>query len=293
MTSLAQVVLGWLALNPTKRPQYLVLMLEVPSRVAGCATNAINFPFYCADEPGIHNIYPSVSYELATAISAWQPFVTYLNMNGTNDCLAYISKLASTGTNYFPGKLLISANGGGYGNTNYYFDDNRDPIHYKTGPSLGGQAKASVLSINPSASVTYVMDDTFPHITSATNVVGYLCWGAHSTLGPNYPTDGVPTFYGNSGWYLVQTVESFNGQRYVAGYGNYIGWYSPNAFGATNYVDTPIGGVCNTDGRFLSGNNDSAIYFGLWEAEKDFVTCAWASRRTPYFLAVGDPFVKK
>ena len=39
------------------------------------------------------NAYPSVSYQIAT-FSGWQPFITHINMHGTNDCMAYIDKLA-------------------------------------------------------------------------------------------------------------------------------------------------------------------------------------------------------
>jgi hypothetical protein len=132
-----------------------------------------------------------------------------------------------------------------------------------------------------------------PHITSATNVSGYLCWGRHSTLGPNCSTSGNPTFYGNSGWFLIETIESYNGQRYVAGYGNYSDWFSRNAFGATNFQNTPIGAVSHVDEPGVDNANNPFIYFGFWEAGKSFGICAWASCRTPSFLAIGDPFVKK
>jgi hypothetical protein len=45
---------------------------------------------------------------------------------GTNDCIGYINKLATFGAAFSPGKLVISALSGGYGNTNYYFDDTTD-----------------------------------------------------------------------------------------------------------------------------------------------------------------------
>src|SRR5213078_770047 len=60
---------------------------------------------------------------------AWQPFTTHLNMgmtntvNRTNDCIAYINKLAGIGTNLSYHSPLISARAAGYGNTNYVIDD--------------------------------------------------------------------------------------------------------------------------------------------------------------------------
>ena len=100
----------WLAGNPTKRPQYVILFQDIPSRDDITSPN------------------PSVQYELYTAGAAtnWQPFMTAINMNGaggTNDCIAYINKLATFASNYSPGTLIISAPLVGYGNTNWYFDD--------------------------------------------------------------------------------------------------------------------------------------------------------------------------
>ena len=100
--------LNWLNQNPTKHPQYLVLFMDIPSRVYDTAE------------------YHSVQYRLSTEASGIPSFATSINMNGvngTNDCIAYINKLVSIGTNYSPGKLVISVSAGGYGNTNYYFDD--------------------------------------------------------------------------------------------------------------------------------------------------------------------------
>jgi hypothetical protein len=74
---------------------------------------------------------------------------------------------------------------------------------------------------------------------------------------------------------------------------NFVLWYSANAFGGTNYSNTPIGAVSHTDEPNASNVNDPGIYFGFWEIEKNFAICAWNSRRTPNFQAVGDPFVTR
>jgi len=39
--------------------------------------------------------------------------------------------------------------------------------------------------------------------------------------------------------------------------------------------------------------NDASIYFRLWAGGKSFAICAWSSRGTPYFQALGDPFVTR
>lgn len=97
---------------------------------------------------------------------------------------------------------------------------------------------------------------------------------------------------GKSGWWLIETFESFNGQRYVNPYGNYIKWFSSNAFGGTDYSNTPIGAVSYTDepGAYAT---DNPKYFGLWASGKNLAICAWDSVNTVYYHVVGDPFVTR
>jgi hypothetical protein len=283
-------ILNWLAANPTKRPQYVVLMLDVPSRIYGTATNAANFPFYPSG-----NLIPSVSVEIATSVSGWQPFITHINMNGTNDCIGYINKLSRFGTNnYSPINLSVSASANGYGNTNWYFD-NTAYIGI-TGNVSGLNASNGVVQAGASPwSITYTNvtpDNSYSnHICSAFNMAGYLCFGSHSSLGIEFPE--TLAWSGNSGWWLIETVESFNGRRYEADQSTIITWFEGNSFGGINYSNTPVGAVSNTDEPDEAGHNNAAIYFGLWAARKNFAICAWASRLTPEFQAVGDPFVQK
>jgi len=217
-------------------------------------------------------------------------------MNGTNDCLKYIDKVTSFATNS-PDKLVISASAGGlYTNTNYYFDNTRtniglvpnvDGLNASNAVVNAGAAPASVIYTN-------VTDSGLgSHITRGSNVAGYLSFGKYSSLGPNYATNSAIQWSGNSGCWIIETVESFNGLRIDPGYGTFIKWFSSNAFGGTDYSNTPIGAVSHVDEPFEAGVNDAAIYFGSWAAGKNFAICAWASRLTPYFQAVGDPFVAK
>jgi hypothetical protein len=297
-------VTNWLATNSTKRPQYVVLFLDIPSRVN---TNTA-FEVY-------GNGLPSVSWQLATYEPNWSPFVMHINMgasnfvNHTNDCIGYINKLATFGSNYSPGKLVISANSGGYGNTNYFIDDTE---FNEDGHQLGLNAEEALLEqgvASDSIDYTFVFPDCGSaacHITNGTNVAGHFCWGGHSTfLGPDYAINtNKVRWNGNSGWYIIDTIESYNGRWYEATMGNFVEWYSSGAFGGVSYSNTPVGAVSNPDEPGLFGNNDTALYFGLWESGKDFAICAWASRlsQTKYissgqfpqaFQAVGDPFVMK
>ena len=66
-----------------------------------------------------------------------------------------------------------------------------------------------------------------------------------------------------------------------------------NAFGATNYANTPVGAASHVEEPNLPGVNDAAAYFGLWASGKNFAIAAWNSRNTPAFQAVGDPLVRK
>jgi hypothetical protein len=98
---------------------------------------------------------------------------------------------------------------------------------------------------------------------------------------------------GNSGWWVIETIESYNGQRsYVGIDGLFLRWFSSSAFGGTNYSNTPVGAVTHVDEPGLSGINNPYTYFNLWAIGKSFGIAAWNSRQTPFFQAVGDPFVR-
>jgi len=280
----------WLSNHPTLRPLYVILFQSIPQEVDYDTTNE--------DSAGCCLFGPSVQYQLHySTMPGWSPFVTAINMNGlagtnfnssdgTNDCIAYIDKLAFFASNYAPGQLIISASSAGYGNTNWYFDDSNKRLLL-----LGYEAEIGVLSVNPSASVTYSNN---AYITNGVNVAGYFSWGYNGAPGAGYATNGILRFSGNSGWYVVETDESFNGQR-VTFQGNYLRWYSTNSFGGSNYSNTPVGAVTQVNEPGTAVNNPY-VYFGLWAAGKTFSSCAWNSffnYGQPYIQAIGDPFTKR
>ena len=285
-------VLNWLTNNPTKRPGYVVMFLDVPDRV----NDSTIFPtngYYPAS--GVH---PSVSVQLQLFGSAgWQPFVTHINMNGVTDCENYIDKLKTTGKLTSPGTLVLSASAGGYANINYYFDDARIGILYSNDyPALS--AETDVLgSGGAPTSVTYSnLTDVgiSSHLTSGSNLAGYLSWGFHSTLGNYYATNSTVNWSGSSSWYLIETIESGNGLRVpnpiIGSGGHFIWWFASYAFGGSNYSCTPVGAISNTDEPFAIG---SPGYFGFWQAGRNFAICAWNSRNSGNFQAVGDPLITK
>jgi alpha-tubulin suppressor-like RCC1 family protein len=278
-TQIMSPVLDWLVNNPTKHPQYIVLFYDIPTRLRD------------GDDE-----YGSVSYHLYKSYPGWPPFVMNLNAGTVADCQAYINKLEYFGTNYSPGKLLIGASTRGYGNTNYYFDDTRTGFD-SPAPDRGSGAQSGVLTADPTASVTYsnaVDTGLGTHITVGSSVAAYFSWGEHSTLGETYAIDGSIHWAGSNGWWIIETVESFNGERAQwSPMGSFIQWLASNAFGGADYSNTPVGAVTHVEEPGLGGVNDTATYFGLWARGKNFAICAWNSRNTPHFQAVGDPLVTK
>jgi len=156
-----------------------------------------------------------------------------------------------------------------------------------------GVATNSILLFDGLDTFTNGVAPPFMHPGPQANIAGYMCWGAHSTLAGEYPTDGKVKWIGTNRWWIIETVESFNGQR-ASSSGTFIKWFSSNAFGTNGfYSNTPVGAVSYVEEPGLPGVSDAAMYFGLWASGKNFAIAAWNSRRTPYFHAVGDPLVKR
>jgi len=284
--------LNWLNQHPTKRPQYVIWFYDLPGRVGDAAIPS-----------------PSPSYRLHTAAPGLPPFVTCINLRTTIDCKAYIDKLEFFGTTYSPGKLFISANKGGYGNTNFVLDGVRH------GPGYGGtedfSGRVGVVSNGVSGILAASVQGsqiTFqdgietngasafpPHILEATNVAGYISWGSHSRLGSQFAVNGAVRWFGESRWWIIETIESYNGLRDspTAYQSNFLEWFSANGFGGTNYSNTPVGVVTYVEEPGLTGVNDAREYFGLWAKSQYFGSVAWNSTTTPFLQVVGDPFTKK
>jgi hypothetical protein len=134
------------------------------------------------------------------------------------------------------------------------------------------------------------------NFTAGTNVAAYLSWGWNGGLGGSFPTNGVVDFTGISGWYLIETEESFNGWRNGGGFQcSFLEWFASGAFGGTNYADTPCAAVSNVDEPGMD-QNDPTVYFPLWASERCFALCAWNSinsARSPQVQEIGDPFIRK
>ena len=117
-----------------------------------------------------------------------------------------------------------------------------------------------------------------------------MCWGSHSTLGSEYHANADWT--GNSGWWIIETVESYNGQRSIPDQGNFIRWFSDDAFGGAGHSRTPVAAVVHGEEPMLVSIHDPILVFGLWARGKRFGITAELSRRHPNESAVGDPLIK-
>ncbi len=293
-TNLIATLLDWYAQNPTLRPRYVICFFGVPTRVW----------HYENPEPITAT---AVGVELQRALGVRPPFVNYIAMGAdeaipgelTNgplpDCFAYIDKIARFGSNYSPGKLFISASAIGYQNTTYVLDDeNRfygyppNPPATHSGASMDGIVTALQSLGVPANRIDYV-PQTFDLGRVATNVAGYQSWGYYGWQ-CCYARNHAVEFLGDSTWFIMATVESYNGQRTAIGsHGRYTEWFYRYAFGGGN---TPVGAVCHVEEPGVFGNH-AITYFGLWEGGKLFATCAAVSRNSPTVMVVGDPFVKR
>ena len=282
-------IINFIQSNQTKSIHYVVLMYGMPSRVS-------DGPHDCSPyRPSVqHHISrcmsdvcnPSgASYEgstcpfVATNYPGTTCLVTALNMATLADCTAYVDKV----TSMYTGDVIISAKAAGYANDNYYLDD--------TGGS-GGYIPAfrtAILTQNPGASVIYSSNAV---ISTGSNIKGYVGWGIHNGIFTNtYAVDGEVVWSGSSTWWIIETIESFNGQRGCS-QGCVERWFAPNAWGGTNYTNTPVGAVSHVEEPLL-GNENGATYMSLWESGFLFSECAWASKGTQSFQAIGDPLIKQ
>jgi len=297
-------LIAWFTNNPTKPIRYIVLMYDIPSRTDGNGNYSVQYRVSKAlQEVGLRTgvIFDASQEQFAAGkFQGETALVTSINMGSVADCTAYIDKLEAMYLGMETPDILISANNAGYNlNSNYAFDDTDRCYDFSI---LALRCKNYVLGENADASILYSANavdvpapDQTTHITTCADVTGYHTWGANGEQGGSYAVDGLVKFTGDSGWYIIRTVESFNGRRSTT-QGHFTQWFSSTAFGSIdnggNYDCTPIGAISHTEEPYLGGVGLSS-YFGMWERGWNFADCAWHCRTTTFFQAVGDPLVKK
>ncbi len=327
-----QPILTWIKNHPNKNITAIVLMPGLPSRVYFGDTrdepsvqveiaNAYAYSGICSKytyntngdrgtfsttlPPWAHdqgcNREPSSSAAGGFFTKANYPgtlaLVTSIDMGSLAATKAYIDKLKAVYDAMPQPSVVISAQDTPFAGTTYYFDAIRAEGYAN---DRGMIAKRSVLEVNPGAKIVFVdgiagVSGDPSHISTGKDVLGYFSWGNNGGSGPDYALNGAVTFTGKSNWYLLQTAESFNGQVNQdegSQQGNFVKWFSKNAFGGTGYNNTPAAAVSHVHEPGEGGINDESI-FSCWENGNLFIDCAWFSRQTDELAAKGDPWITK
>jgi hypothetical protein len=221
--------------------------------------------------------------------------VTRMDMGSLSTTKAYIQKIKTMYDAMPSPSVIVSANSARLGGSNYLMDEVRNPAYslfFPISKNYSDLANASYSNV-PLARRLYIFGTagTNAHLTSGADVTGYESWGVNGGMSSTYPNNRSLFFTGKSNWYLVKTFESYNG---IIGsdHGNFEQWFSPTTGSGWHYSRTPIGMACHTDEPSISGVEGS-MYMCNWEAGLLFSECAWSSRKTKYFMAVGDPLVKR
>ena len=289
-------------------PKYYVIMCRgLPSRVWDNELPLASVDYLIArSDPNLANPVGAeyqqgggVNYYNASFAPGSYPgtrvLVTRMDMGTLSTTKAYIQKIKTMYEAMPSPDVVVSANSAGLGGSNYLLDEVRNKAYGSAFPVAKDQSDLANRSYSnvPLARRLYIFGiaGVNPHLASGADVTGYECWGANGGMSATYPNDRSIFFTGKSNWYLVKTIESYNG---IVGsdHGTFEKWFSPNTAGGWQYSRTPIGMACHTDEPSLGGVEGS-MYMCNWEAGLLFSECAWSSRRTKYFMAVGDPLVKR
>lgn len=221
--------------------------------------------------------------------------VTRMDMGTLSTTQAYIQKVKRMYEAMPVPNAIVSASSAGLGGSNYLMDEVRNAGYRSLFPlskDNSDLANASLSNV-PLERRLYAVGiaGTNVHLSGEADVTGYETWGVNGGMTSTYPRDRSLFFTGRSNWYLVKSFESFNG---IIGsdHGNFEKWFSPTTGGGWQYSRTPIGMACHTDEPSVGGVEGS-MYMCNWEAGLLFSECAWSSRRTKYFMAVGDPLVRR
>jgi hypothetical protein len=191
--------------------------------------------------------------------------------------------------------VIISGRKAALPNTQWFFDG---------GCCFSGDAILSGLGVSNALSSPSVIVTTNQYITTASNVAGYWSAGFDGGISGysnfnSYATNGDVKFKGMNNWYIMATVDSYNGVRggILAYQGGFLTWFSTNSFGGTNYSNTPICALGHVS-EPGPGEENRYTYYRDWALGKPFVITAWDSFFTgqygfKYCTAFGDPFVSQ
>jgi hypothetical protein len=299
-------IVAWLRAHPERSIRHVVLMHGIPTRLSAGGRSVA---FSLADAYRSRGICQRDRYHLSVAedqptcdrISnglkggSFTPeaypgttaLFTHLYMGSEAATQAYIAKLIAAYRSSSAMGDVLSGSAAGLSGSTYYLEDAGSV--YPSIPEAAPRAD-SLAALRPAPEVVLRRYGE-PYITSARDVRGFFSWGHNGGRGGDYALNGSVIFGGKSSWYTIVTAESFNGQRSVF-QGNFVDWFSANAFGGSNYSSTPIGAVAHVEEPYLQGVHSSE-FFPCWERGQLFIECAWASMRSPYATVFGDPWVTR
>jgi hypothetical protein len=290
-------IYNFLASSPNKK-YYVVMCRGFSSRVwsEGNPYASVDYLLTRAD-PNLSNAVGReyngrVNFQLSYAPASYPGttfLVTRLDMGSLAATRAYIDKIKRVCNAMSAPSLIVSAQSAGLGGTNYLLDELRDDAYKANAPIASDEYYLNTIASVSLERLTYTR--TAPNVKRGTDVLGYETWGVHGGLPGTYPYDGTISFGGKSNWWLVKTIESYNG-IIASGQGNFEGFFNPRCAGGFFHSRTPVGMACHTDEPRLGGI-EGPQYLANWEKGLLFSECAWSSRKTPFFMAVGDPLVTR
>lgn len=303
-TKIREPVASWLQANPGKDVRYIILFYGLPTRFIEASGLDSSVEYHLSDaflalgqRDGYTYPAPATGYRAGYFDPADYPgttaLVAHIAMGSVADTLAYIDKLKTAHQRMPNPDTVISGRKAGLGGSTYYLAYGQSGSYIGDSQienQQGALIRDALRLVNPEVSFVYDTEKS-PSITRGSNVTGYFTWGFNGGLSADYAVDGTLKFSGNSGWYILQTGESWNGHR-STWQGNFVEWFAKGAFGGVNYENTPVGAVAHTNEPQGPGIN-RAQYFSCFEEGQLFADCAWWSRNTPFFMAVGDPLVTR
>jgi hypothetical protein len=293
--------------NSAHQKYYIIMCRGLPSRVWDSSSPVASVDYLIGRSDLNLTSSNGIEYQQGGGASYYnKPFapgsyagtsilVTRMDMGTLSSTKAYIRKIKTVYEAMPSPSIVVSAHAAGLGGSNYLMDEVRNPGYRSFFPIAKDHSDLASASYSnvPLSRRLYIFGITGSnaHLKVGADVTGYESWGVNGGMSSTYPNDRSLFFTGRSSWYLVKTFESFNG-IVDSNHGNFKQWFSPSTAGGWQYSRTPVGMVCHTDEPSLGGVEGS-MYLCNWEAGLLFSECAWSSRRTKYFMAVGDPLVKR
>ncbi len=311
-------VVEWLT-GSGKHIRYIVLMMDIPTRVHAPTLPGSSVSFRLSrafvehglregrvyfDQPYSHLHTPT---HIGTPFSLGQfqgmtALVTHLNMGSLEACKAYVDKIKT-----FPETNgILHPETDSYA-SNYYMEDH--DARSRLPPNWFGFRYVERMEERferfDEMNIIYRPKGS-EFITSGSNVAFFGTLGVWGRRGADYAIDGSVEWGENADWWLMMSVESYNGQSEPArrqgaeehvfyspmNQGNFVDWFSPGAFGGTDYSRTPVGAVSHVEEPRLAGVNNWG-YLAMWHDGFTFAEAAWLSRHTGFFMALGDPLVAR